>query len=258
MPRKIAGRVPRTAVGALDTARGENAEKTTSYYRNLTERYGRQTDLQLDPDLLPWEKQPGETAKQYAYFRAYLEMAPYLRSLVGLAGIVQKDRNYLSILGRTNHWGERVLAYDTDQRRRYELRLEQYREELIKSHMRVSEAGMSVVLAKLATMDAASLSPRDLGPFVAAMGDIARKALGMDTQQGPRISVQAQAVSAAKADADAKSAGQQEARAVMEDVLASMERLAESMTDDQRAEGLEAWRASVLATSSTIDGEVVD
>lgn len=254
MPRRPRNRVPGNAAALTDQPRG-----TASYYRDLTAAYGRAGTLVLDPDLPPWDQQRGETAKQYAYFLQYRDTPAHARSLVQLALIVDKDRNYLSVLNRSKLWGERVLAWDTEQRRKYELLLEKRREELITQHLRVSDAGFAVVLRKLAEMDPTSLSARDLGPFVAAMGDLARKALGMDTQQGPRITVQAQAVSAAQAKAVSAAEGQVEAREQMETILAQMETMVEGMSEEQRQEAMAAWAATAaLPAGTVVEGEVVE
>jgi len=254
MPRRPANRVPSNAAALTDQP--QETRGTKGYYRDLTEKYGRAGTLVLDPDLSPWEQQVGETDKQYAYFLQYRDTPPHARSLAQLALILDKDKGYLSVLNRSKLWGERVLAYDTEQRRKYELLLEKKREELIELHLRVGDGFMRALLLKVATMDPSELSARDLGPLMAAAGDLMRKALGMDDKQSTRISVQAQAVSAAASKAVSAAEGQVEARQQMEQVLAQMESMAAAMTEEQRQEAMSAW--SMLALPGVIEGEAVE
>lgn len=254
MPRRPRTRVPGNAAALTDEVIGNRDHKTRAYYTDLTKAHSRLQDLPMDPDREPWDIQPGETHRQYSYFQHYLDSPAHARSIQQTAAVIGKTKNYIWHLSSTHHWNDRVMAYDAEQRRRYELELEAERKKLIRQHLRVSEGLFTVVLRKIAGMDADQLTARDIGPVVTAAGDLARKALGMDDKQGPRISVQAQAVSAAAADAKATAAGSQvEARAMMDAILVNMETMAAAMTPEQRADALATWEAAGIIESEAVE-----
>lgn len=244
MPRRPRSKAP-ADVSALTADPDEPERGTAAYYRNLTAKYPRLRKLQrLDPDIPPWEQQPGETQQQYAYFRLFLETPPHQRSARAVAAASDRDRGYIQQLSHNRLWVERVGAWDEEQRRLYQLELEKRRAEVVARHLRVSDAMLDVVLRRMADMNPREITARDLGQFVAAAGDLARKALGMDNQQPARVNVGVAAV--AQASADAEASIEQPARIMAENILDQMQVMAAAMTPEQVAEAQASWEAFAL------------
>ncbi|MGP1455868.1 MAG: hypothetical protein ACTTJ7_08980 [Treponema sp.] len=58
-----------------------------------------------------WERQEGESARQYAYFLAYLDMGA-LRTILKVQEKTNKSLTYLNTLSSRNNWLARADAYD--------------------------------------------------------------------------------------------------------------------------------------------------
>ena len=63
------------------------------------------------PDEEIWTKRPGESTKNFALFRQYLELPPERRSLTRLASTVDLSHGRLKQLCREWHWVARVEAW---------------------------------------------------------------------------------------------------------------------------------------------------
>ena len=58
-----------------------------------------------------WERQEGESAKQYAYFKAFLDLGA-LRTIPKVQEKTNKSLTYLNTLSSRNNWIARADAYD--------------------------------------------------------------------------------------------------------------------------------------------------
>jgi hypothetical protein len=70
---------------------------------------------------LPWERQPGETAKAFAAFATYRDLPAGTRSLAHVQRDIGKSTAYirqLEIWSSEHEWGERSAAHDQDIDRR--------------------------------------------------------------------------------------------------------------------------------------------
>lgn len=137
-------------------------------------------------ELPPWQRQPGEPARAFEVFRAYLEMGPG-RSLRKLHALIHGEEpkvgrrsGQIGLWSRTHNWTERVAAWDDllAAERRRELRAEN-----IDAARRQAELGalaQQKVHDRLAEIDPRTLAPGQLAALAMAGVRIERLALGMD------------------------------------------------------------------------------
>lgn len=64
-------------------------------------------------DLKPWERQPGETPKQWEAFSLYRDMGAD-RSIQKVADALGKTKPNLGVWSKANHWVDRVTAWDAE------------------------------------------------------------------------------------------------------------------------------------------------
>lgn len=124
-------------------------------------------------DLLPWEQQPGETAKMYEAFQAYLFMKTddSDRSLRKVAHDLNKSLTHIGNISKKNNWVERVEAWDS-----YQLKLahqDQLKEikKMRKRHATIATTMLTKVTKKMQQMEAEELTPQDIKAWV----DVATK-----------------------------------------------------------------------------------
>lgn len=77
------------------------------------------TKIDLDPNLDPWDQQPGETAKRFKAFEEYRELGRG-RTLYGTAKQLGKTKRYLRDLSIAGRWQERVDAWDARTKQIYD------------------------------------------------------------------------------------------------------------------------------------------
>lgn len=181
----------------------------------------------------------------------YRDMPLTHRSLAAVAELAGRGISMMFGLSASNHWVARSQAWDMEQARLYVAELASQRKRVVQQHLRVSDAMMKKALERLATLEPESISPRDIGGFIATAAEVARKALGMDAGQQGGTTVQ---VSATAGDTESGQAARVEVKVAYDDALRSMEELAARMTPEQMAEAADSWKA---AAGKVIDGEVV-
>ena len=116
-----------------------------------------------EEELKPWERQDGETAKQFEAFAVYRNMGED-RSLAKVAQELSKSKQLLTRWSSKNNWVERCVAWDREQDRI--LRQQQLKDikKMRKRHADLAYAGLVKTAQALQKID-----PEDFKP-----GDIAR------------------------------------------------------------------------------------
>jgi hypothetical protein len=109
-------------------------------------------DLELAPDLDPWEQQPHESNAAHAKFRLYLNQPPSKRSARKVAESVQKSLQVINRQRVAHLWDERVRAYDADQQLRHQHEIEERVVKLATTQIAVSSAMLSVVAGSVAAI----------------------------------------------------------------------------------------------------------
>lgn len=129
----------------------------------------------------PWERQEGETPKQFEAFVAYRDMGEN-RSHVKVANQLSKSVQLISRWSSANNWVERCVAWDNEQDRI--LRQEQLKE-IRKMRDRHAQGAMDMLakaLEGLKGLDSEELSPQDIVKMFAEAVKVERLSRG-DTSE---------------------------------------------------------------------------
>lgn len=86
-----------------------------------------------------WERQPGETPKQWEAFALYRDMGAE-RSIQKVADALGKTKPNLGVWSRNNHWVERVTAWDAEVDRLNRLQQVKDIKKMRKNHATVASA----------------------------------------------------------------------------------------------------------------------
>ena len=129
----------------------------------------------------PWERQDGETPKQFEAFAAYRDMGEE-RSQVKVAEKLCKSVQLISRWSAANNWVERVAAWDDEQDRI--LRREQLKEirKMRDRHAQGAMAMFAKALQGLKGLDIEELSPQDIVKMLSEAVKIERLSRG-DTSE---------------------------------------------------------------------------
>ena len=138
-------------------------------------------DLELNPDVDPWDQQPHESNTAYQRFVAYRDMPPSERSTRKVAERFQKSVQVTNRQKRAHLWEERVGAFDADRLTRHHLRIEEKAVGLASAQIDVARGMLSVVATSVQAVgkgEPPRLLPKDLPRWVDAsvkLGKAARE-----------------------------------------------------------------------------------
>ena len=135
-------------------------------------------------ELFPWEQQPGETAKKYEAFQAYLMMNKdgEDRSLRKVAHDLNKSLTYIGTLSSENNWVERVEAWDKEQLRLAQKKFEAEMAKMRELHAKSARAMIMKASKRVAQIDVDALSPQDVKAWMETGVKIERLSRG-DTSE---------------------------------------------------------------------------
>ena len=120
----------------------------------------------------PWERQDGETSKQFEAFVVYRDMGEE-RSLVKVAERLSKSAQLMSRWSSANNWVERVAAWDGEQDRI--LRLEQIKD-IKRMRKRHADMATSMITAAAKGLKKIMEKPEEMKPNdVARLVEVASK-----------------------------------------------------------------------------------
>lgn len=131
-----------------------------------------------EPATLPWDRQPREPEKAYAYFGIYRDLGR-TRTVAKVAAEVHKSRDYLHKLASTWRWVQRAQAFDREQDRLYGEGLAERRRDMADRHARIASALQAKIVARLQSLDASRLTPGDIARWLEVATRIERLALGL-------------------------------------------------------------------------------
>jgi hypothetical protein len=129
----------------------------------------------LDPDVLPWEKQPGETDLAYAGFLRYRDME---RRSVRDAG---PNSNNLSVQWQ---WSVRCLEWDRFVQRQDDGAMVRYRVQMNERQRAAGRLGQQKVITWLVNLDPATLSPHEAARWFEVAVRAEREAAGAGLAAG--------------------------------------------------------------------------
>lgn len=138
--------------------------------------------LRLSDDRDPWERQPGESHRQYSRFRTYMELGRgrTLKQAAEMLHAVGDQVGYRSLqqYGYMGRWTERAEAHDRDQDRLERERLLVLRREMLARHRKIASGLMAKAIARLTALQPGDLTPLDIVRFVREATTLERAALG--------------------------------------------------------------------------------
>ena len=136
-----------------------------------------------EPDIAPWEQQPGESAKAFEAFAIYRDMGVE-RSV---RKVTQRLNKSLTLIGKWSsryNWPERDRAYDRDLDRQAHAQAVREVRSMTNRHIRIAMQLQAKALEALEQLNVATLSPKMQLAFLAKATDIERmnrlSAAGMD------------------------------------------------------------------------------
>ena len=136
-----------------------------------------------EPDIAPWEQQPGESAKAFEAFAIYRDMGVE-RSV---RKVTQRLNKSLTLIGKWSsryNWPERARAYDRDLDRQAHAQAVRDVRSMTNRHIRIAMQLQAKALEALEQLNAATLSPKMQLAFLAKATEIERmnrlSAAGMD------------------------------------------------------------------------------
>ena len=131
----------------------------------------------------PWERQPGETEKAYEAFLVYKNLGPG-RSIKKVSDRLQKTYALIYRWNMRNGWKARVEAFDRENERVEQERIQKERAEMIKRHIKIGLAAQGKALKALDRMDPESLTPGNVREFLRAVEERKQEAgQGQDAAQ---------------------------------------------------------------------------
>ena len=115
-------------------------------------------------DLRPWDRQPRETEKAYAAFKAYLDMSADggERNISELARRLSKSRQLLTGWKSRHHWGDRCLAWDKTVMEAERKAAIKERKKMVKRHIGVAMALQSKAVEALKHADVDEAGLKDI------------------------------------------------------------------------------------------------
>jgi len=141
----------------------------------------KETSRRLADDREPWERQPGETPKQYARFLAYRDLG-VVRTLKKCVETQTKSGDPISY--RTAQqaswrfgWPVRAEAWDRAQAEQDQAELREARRQMVSGHRRVASVLLGKAVAALRDLDPRAMKPAEVVQMVRLATDIERQAL---------------------------------------------------------------------------------
>lgn len=146
-----------------------------------------------EPEIAPWEQQPGESAKAFEAFAIYRDMGAE-RSLRKLTQQLHKNLTTIRDWSVKWNWQERVRAYDRDLDRQAHAQAVREVRSMTNRHIRIAMQLQAKALQALEQLDVTTLSPKMQLAFLAKATEIERmnrlSAAGMDDSGQQRDSAE--------------------------------------------------------------------
>lgn len=155
---------------------------------------GSKQPLHLAVDREPWDRQPGESNRQYTRFIVFRDlgrMRNLKQAVEMLHGVGDNGVSYRTLMqyAYEYRWTERAEAHDRAQDMLEIARLTQLRNEMFSRHRRLASGLLGKAVAALQQLQPADMSPLDVVRFIKYGAEIESRALGEPTQvhqhQGP-------------------------------------------------------------------------
>ncbi|MCZ7478926.1 hypothetical protein [Micromonospora sp. WMMC273] len=138
--------------------------------------------ITLSSDLDPWDRQPGESHRQYSRFQTFMELGrgrTLKQAAEMLHGLGDKI-TYRTLMqyAYEYRWSDRAEAHDRDQDRLERERLLVLRREMLARHRKLAAGMLGKAITSLQNLQPAQMTPTDITRFVKLATDLERVALG--------------------------------------------------------------------------------
>lgn len=211
-------------------------------------------ELELDPSIDAWNRQPAETPRNHGLFLMYRDMGR-IRTVAQLAEMSPLSYAATARVARYNKWVARAGLWDAEQDRIAGIRLQDAREEMARKHSAAARKLMDKALERLKTLDVDSISPHALVLMLDTAARIERAALGLETLNKGATSAQTSVTVAATTKTDA--AGQPEVRVEVgvqhDSIMKTLDAMVQRMSPEQIAAGFQELTASAEEATRELD-----
>lgn len=155
---------------------------------------GSKQPIHLAVDREPWDRQAGESNRQYSRFRVFMELGrtrTLKQAVEMLHGVGDNGVSYRTLMqyAYEYRWTERAEAHDRAQDQLEAQRLLQLRTEMYSRHRRLASGLLGKAVTALQSLQPADLTPLDIVRFIKYGAEMEHRALGEPTQihqhQGP-------------------------------------------------------------------------
>ena len=113
----------------------------------------------------PWERQPGETEKAYEAFLVYKNLGPG-RTIKAVSEKLRKSYDLFRRWKKRYDWDSRVEAFDRENERAEQLRIQSERAQMVKRHIKLGLAVQGKAIKALEAMDPDELKPGAIRDFL--------------------------------------------------------------------------------------------
>jgi hypothetical protein len=139
--------------------------------------------ITLDATLDPWERQPGETARQFGRLTVYLDLGRVRTLKMCVRALNSKGdtvaHRTLQQIAWERRWTERAEAYDLDQDNTQRQQLITDRRDMVERHRKVAGALLSTAISALKQIPTHLLDAGDVVRLVKLATDLERTTLAL-------------------------------------------------------------------------------
>lgn len=104
--------------------------------------------IKLDPDLDPWEQQPGESDAAHGQFRLYRDLGK-IRTARQAAEMLLLNPDHVMRVSRAASWSIRAAAWDREQDRLFLEQMVMKRKDLVEKEARIATAVLAAGIERL-------------------------------------------------------------------------------------------------------------
>jgi hypothetical protein len=210
-------------------------------------------ELEYDPAIDPWLKQPAESPRNHGMFLMYRDLGR-IRTVAQVAEMSSLTYGAVTRIARFGKWVERAGRWDAELDRIAGIRLQDAREEMARRHATAAGKLMKKALERLETLDISAISPHALVLMLDTAARIERAALGLETlNKGATTGQQTSVTVAASTDAAGKPAVRVEVGVQHDRIMATLDEMVKRMSPDQIAAGYEELTASAKEALRGLD-----
>lgn len=148
---------------------------------------GSKQPIHLAADREPWDRQPGESNKQYSRFLVFRDLGrtrTLKQAVEMLHGVGDNTVSYRTLMqyAYEYRWTERAESHDRAQDQLEAAKLIKLRNEMYSRHRRLASGLLGKAVTALQALNTETLTPLDIVRFIRYGTDIESRALGEPTQ----------------------------------------------------------------------------